>query len=484
MSEKSLRQQAVQAGVYLTLRRVVGLVLSFIGLLYLTRSVGPNAYGAYTAAFSVIGYVLTVGTQGGRVYLIRQPENAALSLFDLTFWWLFAGGAGTAALLGAASIGLLALDSRETQFATALAWLAITLPLSLVRGVPTALLERRLDYSKLSVIEISGQLLVYIVGIPLALKGAGIGALIVGYICSELWQTLLTFGVARYRPRWCWNPSLFRESISESLKMSAGAWMYELRRFGVPLVLLPLAGERAVGYYALADRLIGALSFITNAIAQLSVPIYAKLQQRPQELLRAIYLSAQAQLLAYGGATVGVILIAPLVLPKLLGDQWDISVVVLTSAVSSLHMILFVIFGAQAQAMYVIRKTSFMLWSNVLLIACLFPFLWGGTLIVPAPYKPVGYTLGYLLAHQPTHLLIHWAVKRWIGKPIYGMNLIWAAGLGAAMFAPFTHYWSLLGLLVFLHPASLRAAREVKALLLEARQSKKKGAQASDQNTV
>ncbi|MCS7300817.1 MAG: hypothetical protein NZ556_04605, partial [Fimbriimonadales bacterium] len=79
---------------------------------------------------------------------------------------------------------------------------------------------------------------------------------------------------------------------------------------------------------------------------------------------------------------------------------------------------------------------------------------------------------GYLLAHQPNHLLLHRAVNRWIGKPIYGMNLLWMAGLGAAMFAPFTSYWSLLGLLVFLHPASLRAAREIVGLLKEARGAK------------
>jgi len=477
MNAEPLRRKAVRAGVHLTLRRIGGLALGFVGLLYLTRIIGPEAYGAYVAATGVLGYFLTVGSQGGRIFLIRQPEGVDRKLFDLTFWWLQGFSVVVSVLLVGVGLSLLAAGYREAQFATVLAAIAGILPLGLARGVPAALLERNLDYGRLAIIEITGQLLLYAVGIPLAWQGAGIWALIAAFWVSEVVQTVWLFGTTRYMPRWYWNRAAFQESVRESLKMSAGAWMYEMRRFGVPLVLLPLAGERAVGYYALAERLVGSLTFVSNAIAQLSVPVYAKLQGRASDLLRAIYLSAQAQLLSFGGAAVGIILLGEFVLPRLLGQQWDIRVVLLTAAVSSSHMMLYMLFGAQAQAMYVIRKTSFMLWLNVLLIACLFPFTWLFTWLVPAPYKPIGFMLGYLLAHQPNHALLHRAVNRWIGKPIYGMNLIWAAGLGAAMFAPFTGYWSLLGLLVFLHPASLRAAREIVGLLKEARGAKNNASQ-------
>ncbi|MCX7993964.1 MAG: oligosaccharide flippase family protein [Fimbriimonadales bacterium] len=469
MSAEPLRRRAVRAGLHLTLRRIAGLVLGFIGLLYLTRIVGPEVYGAYAAAMGVVGYFLTVGAQGGRIYLIRQPETTERNLFDLTFWWLLGLSGGVAIVLTGAGISLLAIGYREAQFATALAAIAGLLPMGLVRGVPAALLERELNYRKLAAVEIAGQLLFYLVGIPLAWNGMGIWALIAAYGGSEALQTVWLFRAARYVPRWYWNRADFRESVIESLKMSAGAWAYELRRFAIPLVLLPLAGERAVGYYALAERIVGSLSFVTTAIAQLSVPIYAKLQQRPNELLRAIQISAQAQLLGFSGFALAVILAGQAILPRIFGSEWDIQTVILTTAVSSAHMMLFVVFGAQAQAMYVIRKTSFMLWLNVLLVALLFPCTLLFTWLIPAPYKPAGFMLGYLLAHQPNHLLLHRAVSRWIGKPIYGMNLVWSVGLGAAMFAPFTGYWSLLGLLVFLHPASWSAIREIKNLLREAR---------------
>lgn len=477
MSAEPLRQKAMRAGLHLTLRRVAGLVLGFIGLLYLTRLVGPGAYGAYAAAMGMLAYFATVGNSGGRVFLIRQPEEAPLTLFHLVHTCLLVGSLVAGGGLMAAGMALSLVGTGYPQFATVLAATALSLPLQLLRGVPMALMERRLDYGRLAVVEVGGQVLFYGIGIPIAWQGGGLWSLVAAHWGSELFQGVIMYRAACYRPRWFWHAEQAREVIIESLKMSAGAWVYELRRLGLSLVLLPLAGERMVGYYAVAERLINSFTVVSSAIAQLSLPLYSRLQHSARQLLNAIYLSAQAQLLSFGIVTLIAVLAGRVLLPSLLGAKWDTLLVLMTTAALGVHTTLFIIFGAQAQAMYIIRKTGFMFWLNVLFIAGLFPLIGLFTWLTPAPYKPVGYVLGYLLAHQLVHLLLHVAVGRWIGKPIYGMNLVWAAGLSAAMFAPFAGYWSLLGLLVFLHPASLRAAREIMGLFKEARGAKSEASQ-------
>lgn len=472
MSAEPLRRKAVRAGVHLTLRRIAGLFLSFIGTLFLTRVLGPEAYGAYAAATATLAYFLAVGQQGGRVYLIRLPEGAPKQFFDVVFWWLlvFSGVVGT--VLCAVGTGIHFAGGGGSLYASALMLTAFTVVSGNLRGVFAARLEREFEYGKLALIELGGQIASYIVAIPLALRGGGVLALIAGQWTAELFQLSALLWTTRFYPTWRSERTLLRDVISESLKVSSGAWAYELRFFAVPLILLPLAGERGVGYFALAQRLVGSMTMVSDAIAQLSLPIYARLQNRLSELTQAIYRSAQAQLLGFGVLAVAAVVAGYPVLQIIYRAKWDVDVLVLTIALLCIHTMLFVIFGAQAQAMYVIRKTSFMFWLNVLLVACLFPFTLMFTWLIPAPYKPLGFVLGYMLAHQPDHWLLHRALIRWISKPVYGMNLIWAAGLGAAMFAPFTGYWSLLGLMVFLHPASLRAAQEIKNLLLEARGAK------------
>lgn len=471
MSAEPLRRKVVRAGVHLTLRRIIGLGLSFIGTLFLTRILGPEAYGASAAASATLGYFLAVGLQGGRIYLIRLPENAPEQTFSIVFWWLLGFSLVVASILSLIGFALQELGIGSGLYAFVLTTVAFTLVFGNLRGVFAARLEREFAYGKLALVELGGQVASYAVAIPMALQGSGVVALIAGHWCAELFQTTALVWLTRFRPRWTWNYTLVRDVIQESLKMSAGAWAYELRYFAVPLVLLPLAGERGVGYYALAQRLLSSMTMVSDAIAQLSVPLYSRLQDRLPELMRAIYRSAQAQLLGFGViATVAVAAGYP-VLAFIYRAKWDVDILTLTLAVSSIHTMLFVIFGAQAQALYVTRRTAVMLRLSLLALLYIYVFTPAFTYLTPEPYKPVGYVAGIFFAHQVVHWQMHYVVARHLARPHYGMNFVWAVALSMALFAPFTNYWTLLALVVLLHPASLREVQSIVQLLWHARTS-------------
>jgi len=53
----SLRTQAVRGSLYLTLRQGASVLLGVIGLLFMTRIVGPEGYGLYAAAFGIFKYL-------------------------------------------------------------------------------------------------------------------------------------------------------------------------------------------------------------------------------------------------------------------------------------------------------------------------------------------------------------------------------------------------------------------------------------------
>lgn len=471
MSAEPLRQKAVRAGVHLTLRRIIGLGLSFIGTLFLTRILGPEAYGASAAASATLGYFLAVGLQGGRIYLIRLPEDAPEQTFSIVFWWLLAFSLAVASILSLIGFALQGVGIGSGLYAYVLTAVAFTLVFGNVRGVFAARLEREFEYGKLALVELGGQIASYAVAIPMALQGSGVVALIAGHWCAELFQMTALVWLTRFRPRWTWNRAQARDVIQESLKMSAGAWAYELRYFTVPLVLLPLAGERGVGYYALAQRLLSSMTMVSDAIAQLSVPLYSRLQNQLPELMRAIYRSAQAQLLGFGMVAVVAVAAGYPVLTLIYRAKWDVEILTLTLATLCIHTMLFVIFGAQAQALYVVRRTEVMLRLSLLALLYIYLFTPAFTYFTPELYKPVGYVAGMSLAHQLVHWQMHHAVTRHLARPHYGMNFVWTVALGVALFAPFTNYLTLLALIVLLHPASLREARSIIQLLQRARAS-------------
>ena len=60
----SLRSQVLRGGAYLGFRQLVGLLINVVGVLLLTRALGPAAYGRYAAALGLFG-ALQLGAQLG-----------------------------------------------------------------------------------------------------------------------------------------------------------------------------------------------------------------------------------------------------------------------------------------------------------------------------------------------------------------------------------------------------------------------------------
>lgn len=462
--EPSLRRRAVEGSFYMSLRRAIGTGLSFIGLLFVTRIVGPEAYGLFAAVSGVLGYLQTLGQMGVRVYLIRGKQDMPESLFHLAFTWLALWGVSLTVI----AIGIFWLAGRfwiRTEgFVPVLLSLIALLPTMLLTNVPTAILERRLEYKRTAFVEIASQALFYVTAIPLAYGGYGVWALVGGFWSSQVAFIVGFFWAARYRPRWHWDRAQWRDMFHYSFMQALGGWVYDLRHLAPSLILLPLAGQQAVGYYALAQRLLQMLGFAREAVSRVSLPLYGRVQDEVEKLLFAVYRSAQAQILGMGVACLGFALVGAKALPMLFGAKWDIPLVMWLFAILASEQILSSIFGAHAQALQVKRHSMVIV--RLATLEILLFFALGGALAAAAPaaWKEIGFAFAFYAAHLPANWLYDRAMRRYFGRPLYGMNLAWAIALSVALLAPVVSYWLLLALGVFLLPAS---RRELKQLLDE-----------------
>jgi len=412
------------------------------------------------------------------MYLLRAPRNVPSDLFHQAFWWLLFASLTAVPMLVLALFIAGRFWVRTEEFTPVAVALILCMPLSLLASIPMAIVERALEYRRVALVETLSQVGYYATGILLALRGWDVWAFVGAFWVGQF----LIFGgyytVARFRPRWRWEWLTIRQMTRESLKMGMAAWIYELRLLAPAIVLMPLTNETIVGYYGLAQRLTSALGFVRDAIARLSVPIYARVQDEGAKLLEVVRLSSLAQMLGLAGLYLPLIFLGSFVLPVIFGKKWDIPTVLLVFAIMAANQFFFVIFGAFNQALLVVKQTHVFAKAGGAYVICSFALSALLVILTPEPYKLQGYAVAISLAYVPTYYwMMHVNTARYIGRPRYGINLLWAAGLGAAMFAPFTGYWSLLGLLVFLHPASGRAWREIIGLLREARGAKNEASQ-------
>src|SRR5918997_6976997 len=98
----SLRTKVLRGGVYLAVRQGLGMAISTGGIILLTRTIGPGAYGLYGAAFGINTFLLILCTWGVEVYLIRREGEPQLQDYHQAFSLLLllgSVGAGLAILM-------------------------------------------------------------------------------------------------------------------------------------------------------------------------------------------------------------------------------------------------------------------------------------------------------------------------------------------------------------------------------------------------
>ena len=233
----SLRTQAVRGSIYLTLRQGTSVLLGVVGLLFMTRIVGPEGYGIYAAAFGTFKYLTLLAEGGMKMYLLRAKSDTPIEVFHQAFYWLLmvslAGAAVATVLFGGAAL----FQSHDPLLAWTLLALCLNLPFTMAMQVPLTLLERALDYRAIAMIEIASQVLYYGVGIALALGGYGVWSFVGAFWAGQMVLFAGAFWRSHYRPRWHWDRGSIRALLRESFALAIAAFVYGLR------LLLPSARE-------------------------------------------------------------------------------------------------------------------------------------------------------------------------------------------------------------------------------------------------
>ena len=446
----TLRRQVLRGGLVLAMRQSLGVVVGVIGVLLLTRSIGPGQYGLFAAALGLVGYLQSLSTWGVNVYLIRREEAPSDQIYDVATTLLFLTSAGVtlAALL---ALPLIEAWLRIPEFGTLGAAMFVSLPVVVCAQVPLARLERALEYGRVATIELTGQLVFYLVALPFAYRGVGAWAPVVGWWAQQVISAVATFAASRYRPRVGWNRLQAKEMAAYGLGFSASTWVWQLRNLVNPMVVGRYLGAEAMGYVALTIRIVDVLSFVKAATWRLSIAALGQLRREASRFARIVVEGMQLQVLAVGPILVAFGVLAPMAVPRFFGARWQavpgiypyIALSYLANSLFNLH----------SSALYVLRRNwdvTLFHWAHV--------FLFAGAALLLVPRLGVrGYGMAEIAA-LPSYLVIQHLLVRQVGRVQGLVPLCWGLAFGVALFASLGHWW-LLGALpvVLLWPSARRA---------------------------
>ncbi|MTI85395.1 MAG: polysaccharide biosynthesis protein [Firmicutes bacterium] len=317
----NLREKMLKGGAYLIVRQGFGLIVGFIGVLLITRAIGPGNYGIYTTAYGIVVYLSNLASLGAHVYLIRRESEPDINVYHQAFTLMFLTGC-IGLVLGLATIPIFEWWLQNRVFIPPLITMLLAIPLITLAGPAMARLERDLNYRPISIIELTGQIINYVIAILLAYHGKGVWAPVTGYLAWQVFNLLATCIVTRLLPRPTWSWSLVKEIVGYGAGYSVSMWVWQLRSLVNPLIVGRFAGPVAVGNIALAIRLVEALNFVKTATWRLSIAGFAKLQRDYLRLKRALENAMLFQVLAVGPLFVFFAYTARWIIPFVFGDRW------------------------------------------------------------------------------------------------------------------------------------------------------------------
>jgi len=315
-----LAQRSISAALWGASGSAVQLVLQFGIQVVLARLLGPEQYGLFAMAGVLVslGGFFTFGVTSGLIQ--KRAVNDADVRFA-NFWQLCVGTIVAAAvfLLAGPAAGFF----QEPRVAPVIEALAVVCLIQALSATAGAILQRELDFKSVQLATLAAYALGYgVVGIPLALAGYGVGALVMAFLTQTLAFAAFLYARTRHpvglaiRHRdagwYC------RYAVTVSATHVNNWALMNLSR----VVVGRLFPSTAVGLYALSYNLVTQLA---STVTGVQAPLFsagARVQGDPTRL-RTLFLTMLAATgLIAAPAFVGIGAAAPTLVLALYGDAW------------------------------------------------------------------------------------------------------------------------------------------------------------------
>ena len=323
-SETALsRRGLLHSAGWMTGSHLLAQTFAYGSLILLARWLTPASFGTVAVGTAVV-YVAVLFVDQGTLgaIIVRQELNRA----DLVraFRRCLLTACVLAAVMAAAA-GLVVTNFASGGDAAAVAALALCLPLHAFAVVPTALLQKSMQFRRLAALNAIVNVVSAVAAVLLALAGFGVWALVARQLVAFGMQAVLTpllcIGALRDQPLTA------RTVVGRAHPaMDSERWFF---LFGIVvmvtanldyLVIGGLGDAYVVGLYALAFTI--AMAPSTHISEQVGRVLFAATALQPQNSRKRTEQAVRLMSMLFVPLLPVGILLAPTVLPAVLGDQW------------------------------------------------------------------------------------------------------------------------------------------------------------------
>ena len=316
-----VRHMVVRWMAWTALARVGEDGLHAIGRLILARLLWPEAFGTFTLAIAVLaGFQLACTLQLGASLVQRPVVNS--EVLSTAFWSL--------AVLGMVGAGVLLVLARPIGAAVGhpgivpvLQVMSALLPLGGCSAVPRALIWREFGFRQLAGLGVLGEALGTAAAVVAAVFGAGVYAFAVQALVVGVFELVVLWALVPWRPRPHWRYREFIELFRFGSPLAGRRVVDYLVSYGDRFLVGYAFGPAVLGLYALALRIVkGIAQGISSIFERVGFPVFARAQGDLERSRRGFLDALRIQAALTFPAVIGAALVAPELVPLLLGAAW------------------------------------------------------------------------------------------------------------------------------------------------------------------
>ena len=321
-STRTLTQRTAAGVAWISGFQVARQVLQVVSVSVLARHVPPAAYGLIAMAVLVTSLLETIRDAGTGQALIREREMS--DEVASTAFWLNCAIGGTAATLVILGAWPAARFFHEPQIIPVLRVLSISFFLGAMSVVPTALLNRAMEFKKLALAQTTAAVIGTLVAITVAIAGGKVWSLVAGSLSIAAATAIGVWILAPVHLRFVFQPAAAKRILRFGLNLSGFHVFNYFSRNADNLLVGKFLGSIALGYYQMGYMLMTyPLQNFTLMVAQVVYPAMAKFHD-DHARVRATYLRVNALVaLVTVPLMLGLGITAPSFVRVVLGARWQ-----------------------------------------------------------------------------------------------------------------------------------------------------------------
>ena len=310
-------------GVLFLLLRYGGLQL--VGLaanIILSRRLSPASFGVYALTLALLVLMTWVSDFGLGAALLQKRERVGAADLRTVFTvqqCVLAALTVLVLLLSPVIGGFYHLGPDGPVFVRGM---AIGGLLASLRTMPSVIMERRLLYGRLTVVEVVDVLTFQVTAVVLAVAGFGTWSFIWAVLASKTAGTGLSYLLAGWVPKIGLDRSALRGLLSFAVPFQLTWLTYLFRDYLIPILGGVLVGTTEVGYLNWALALSGVPGQMAQVVGRVTFPSLARMQHDPAAFGRALESAVRALFLVAVPAELALLALAPWLIHDVFSDKW------------------------------------------------------------------------------------------------------------------------------------------------------------------